>query len=65
MTSAEIQKSVPRFVPSNPFVWTSALSESEYREGLAASGLGDVEILLTHEVADGMHGAIVRARKPS
>ena len=42
-----------------------ALSESEYRVGLAASGLGDVEIVLTHEVADGMHGAIVRARKPS
>ena len=41
-----------------------ALSESEYREGLAAAGLVGVEIERTHAVADGMHGAIVRARKP-
>lgn len=41
-----------------------ALSESEYRDGLAAVGLVDVEIERTHVVADGMHGAIVRARKP-
>jgi len=42
-----------------------ALSESEYREGLAAVGLTDVEVEFRHIVADGMHGAIVRARKPS
>jgi SAM-dependent methyltransferase len=42
-----------------------ALSVSEYREGLGAVGLVDVEVELTHSVADGMHGAIVRARKPS
>jgi hypothetical protein len=42
-----------------------ALSESEYREGLAAVGLADVEVEFTHVVADGMHGAIVRARKPA
>ena len=42
-----------------------ALSESEYREGLEAVGMADVEIELTHSVADGMHGAIVRARKPA
>ena len=41
-----------------------ALSETEYREGLSAAGLVDVEIERTHRVADGMHGAIVRARKP-
>ena len=41
-----------------------ALSESEYRNGLAAAGLTDVEVELTHSVADGMHGAIIRARKP-
>ncbi len=41
-----------------------ALSESEYRKGLAAVGLTDVEVELTHSVADGMHGAIIRARKP-
>jgi arsenite methyltransferase len=41
-----------------------ALSESEYRDGLEAAGLVDVEVERTHAVADGMHGAIVRARKP-
>jgi arsenite methyltransferase len=41
-----------------------ALSESEYRAGLEAVGLVDVEVERTHEVADGMHGTIVRARKP-
>ncbi len=41
-----------------------ALSESEYRDGLTSVGLADVEVELTHAVADGMHGAIVRARKP-
>jgi arsenite methyltransferase len=40
-----------------------ALSESEYRDGLVAAGLVDVEVSRTHEVADGMHSAIVRARK--
>ncbi len=41
-----------------------ALSESEYRDGLQAVGLVDVEVEFTHAVADGMHGAMVRARKP-
>jgi arsenite methyltransferase len=41
-----------------------ALSVSEYRDGLQAAGLTSVEIELTHAVADGMHGAIVRASKP-
>ena len=42
-----------------------ALSVSEYREGLAEVGLVDVEVEFTHRVADGMHGAIVRAVKPA
>jgi arsenite methyltransferase len=42
-----------------------ALSESEYRDGLTAVGLIDVEVELTHRVAEGMHGAIVRAVKPA
>ena len=42
-----------------------ALSVSEYRDGLTAAGLVDVEVELTHAVADGMHGAIVRAMKPT
>jgi len=41
-----------------------ALSEAEYREGLDAAGLVDVDVRFTHRVADGMHSAIVRARKP-
>ena len=41
-----------------------ALSVAEYREGLSSVGLVDVEVEFTHAVADGMHGAIVRARKP-
>jgi arsenite methyltransferase len=41
-----------------------ALSESEYRTGLEAVGLDGIAVELTHAVADGMHGAIVRAHKP-
>jgi SAM-dependent methyltransferase len=41
-----------------------ALSETEYRRGLENAGLVDVEVERTHSVADGMHSAIVRARKP-
>lgn len=40
-----------------------ALSAAEYRDLLHAAGFGDVEVRFTHEVADGMHGAIVRARR--
>ena len=42
-----------------------ALSETEYRDGLTAAGLVDVEVIRTHAVADRMHSAIVRARKPA
>jgi ubiquinone/menaquinone biosynthesis C-methylase UbiE len=41
-----------------------ALSMTEYARGLTAAGFVDVEIRPTHQVADGMHAAIVRARKP-
>jgi len=41
-----------------------ALSIAEYEEGLAGAGFIDVEITPTHAVADGMHSAIIRARKP-
>ena len=41
-----------------------ALSVSEYRRGLEAVGLADIEVEVTHAVADGMHEAIVRAHKP-
>lgn len=42
-----------------------ALSVSEYRDGLLAAGFVDPEVVFTHQVADGMHGAIVRATKPA
>ena len=42
-----------------------ALSQSEYEEGLRAAGFADVEVTFTHEVADGMHAAIVKAVKTS
>jgi arsenite methyltransferase len=38
-----------------------ALSRSEYADGLRAAGFDDVSVELTHEVADGMHSAIVKA----
>jgi arsenite methyltransferase len=41
-----------------------ALTVTEYREGLEAAGFVDVTIRFTHDVADGLHGAIVRARRP-
>jgi SAM-dependent methyltransferase len=40
-----------------------ALSQGEYAEQLRAAGFADVEIAFTHSVADGMHGAIIRATK--
>jgi SAM-dependent methyltransferase len=42
-----------------------ALSFSEYRSGLEAVGLEAVTVTPTHEVADRMFGAIVKARKRS
>jgi ubiquinone/menaquinone biosynthesis C-methylase UbiE len=42
-----------------------ALSFAEYRAGLRDAGLVDVEVSPTHQVADGMFAAIVRARKPA
>jgi len=42
-----------------------ALSFREFRAGLRAVGLADVEVVPTHQVAEGMHSAIVRATKPA
>ena len=41
-----------------------ALSIGEYRAGLEAAGFEDVSVTFTHEITDGIHGAIVKARKP-
>jgi arsenite methyltransferase len=40
-----------------------ALSQGEYIAGLEAAGFEEVEVSFTHQVADGMHGAIVKAVK--
>jgi SAM-dependent methyltransferase len=40
-----------------------ALSFAEYHEGLQAAGFDDISIDPTHEVADGLYGAIVRATR--
>ncbi len=42
-----------------------ALSFAEYDEGLRAAGFADVDIAKTHELTDGMYGAIIRATKPA
>ena len=40
-----------------------ALSKSEYETGLEAAGFEEISVEFTHEIADGMHGAIVKAVK--
>ncbi len=40
-----------------------ALSRSEYIAGLEAAGFEEIAVEFTHEVAEGMHGAIVKAVK--
>jgi arsenite methyltransferase len=42
-----------------------ALSKGEYEAGLEAAGFEQISIEFTHQVADGMHGAIVKAVKTS
>ncbi|HSJ74316.1 MAG TPA: arsenite methyltransferase [Miltoncostaeaceae bacterium] len=42
-----------------------ALARSEYQRLLAEAGFTGVDIAFTHEVADGLHGAIVKAVKPA
>jgi SAM-dependent methyltransferase len=42
-----------------------ALSFREFRTGLQAVGLTDIDVVPTHSVAEGMHSAIVRATKPA
>lgn len=42
-----------------------ALSRSEYLDGLAAVGFVEASVEFTHQAADGMHAAIIRATKPA
>jgi arsenite methyltransferase len=41
-----------------------ALSETEYRQSLAAAGFEQIDVTFTHGVGDGLHSAIVSAVKP-
>ncbi len=41
-----------------------ALSRTEYLDGLTTAGFSDVTVEFTGEYADGLHAAIVRARRP-
>ena len=40
-----------------------ALSVGEYTAGLEAAGFEEISVQFTHAVADGLHGAIVKATK--
>jgi len=42
-----------------------ALAKTEYERGLAAAGFAEVSVAFTHQVGDGLHGAIVKAVKPA
>ncbi len=42
-----------------------ALSVGEYEEGLRGAGFEEIEVTFTHEVADGIYGAMVKAVKPA
>jgi arsenite methyltransferase len=41
-----------------------ALSRTEYLDGLRTAGFVDATVRFTHQAADGMHSAIIQARKP-
>jgi SAM-dependent methyltransferase len=42
-----------------------ALSRTEYEAGLAAAGFEGVSVTFSHQVADGLHSAIIKATKPA
>jgi hypothetical protein len=42
-----------------------ALSRGEYESMLRDVGFEEISVMFTHEVADGMHGAIVKAVRPA
>jgi ubiquinone/menaquinone biosynthesis C-methylase UbiE len=42
-----------------------ALSKGEYETLLAAAGFTEISVRFTHQVADGLHGAIVKATRPA
>jgi len=62
---AEDQLSLEERAERGSFVGciAGALSRGDYEAGLEAAGFEEVSVEFTHEVADGMHGAIVKAVK--
>jgi arsenite methyltransferase len=42
-----------------------ALSRAEYLGGLAAAGFAEASVTFTHQAAEGMHSAVIRAVKPA
>jgi arsenite methyltransferase len=44
---------------------TGAMAKGEYEAGLEAAGFEDISVTFTHEITDGIHGAIVKARTPT
>lgn len=44
---------------------SGAVTASEYEQSLRTAGLADVSIEFTQQAADGVHAAIIRARKPT
>ena len=62
---AEDQLSPPERAERGSYVGciAGALSKSEYEAGLEAAGFEQVSVKFTHEVVEGMHGAIVKAIK--
>jgi arsenite methyltransferase len=42
-----------------------ALPRAEYETGLAAAGFTDIRVSFTHQVADGLHSAIIKAVRPA
>jgi SAM-dependent methyltransferase len=55
--------------PWDPDRWAACLAgtltRDEYRAGLAGAGFRDVEIVDSHQVAQGFTSAVIRARKPT
>jgi arsenite methyltransferase len=49
----------------NPTAVAELRARTEYEAGLAAAGFTEVSVAFTHQVADGLHAAIVKATKPA
>jgi arsenite methyltransferase len=42
-----------------------ALTKTEYEHGLMAAGFADISVVFTHQVANGLHSAIIKATRPA